>query len=139
MLGSSAQSHLFAKHVLPLLDTLDLPEDTRLKLLQGAKVVKARWDRFPKFDYQQRKVEIADLLLRLGKNTRFTTSEEGIEVSLRLFRPHVRCSFTLPRHCEQDQNEILVELVWAILEWTKQLWIVGVEFAEEGEFVHESL
>ncbi|KAG8886298.1 hypothetical protein FRB98_001360 [Tulasnella sp. 332] len=116
-LGATAQGHLFVTHVLPLLDTLELPEEARSKLRIGVALVKARWARYPQFDYQQRKVEIVDLMLRLSRNIRLKTAEEGLT----------------------ERNDILAELVQAILEWSKQLWIVGVEFGEEGEFVHESL
>ncbi|KAG9036435.1 hypothetical protein FRB95_008976 [Tulasnella sp. JGI-2019a] len=117
LLGSTAQGHLLVQHVLPLLDTLDLSEEARSKFLEGVGLVKARWQKYPQFDYQQRKVEIADLMMRLGRNIRLKSAEDGLP----------------------EENEILVELVQAILEWSKQLWIVGAEFGEEGEFVHESL
>ncbi|KAG8900192.1 hypothetical protein FRB99_006192 [Tulasnella sp. 403] len=115
-LPASAQSQILTKHVLSLLDTLDIPSQSRDKLIEGIDRVKLRWSHYPKHDWVAQRQEINDLMARLRKLVKIRTSVDALH----------------------EHNEIVTDLVYACTEWLKQLWIVGVEFGQGLETVHEA-
>ncbi|KIO29815.1 hypothetical protein M407DRAFT_21066 [Tulasnella calospora MUT 4182] len=115
-LEPGAQSHFLRTHVLDFLDDLDLGDSEREELVSGLKSTQKRWAKYPRTDFAQRKYEITELVYKLCKTSKLA----------------------LPSDVE-EANNIMVEIVWAILDWTKVLWIIGVEYGEQPELVHDAL
>ncbi|KAG8967984.1 hypothetical protein FRC05_001694 [Tulasnella sp. 425] len=116
VLQPGAQSHFLRTHVLDFLEDLDLKDSEREVLESSLKTTQKRWSKYPKTDFSQRKYEITELVFKLSKTSKLA----------------------LPSDVE-EANNIMVEIVWAILDWTKVLWVIGVEYGEQPELVHDAL
>ncbi|KAG9018130.1 hypothetical protein FRB90_012151 [Tulasnella sp. 427] len=115
-LEPGAQSHFLRTHVADFIEDAVLDDFDRKYLQSGYKKTRARWSKYPKMDHAQRKLEITELLLNLSKASKYC----------------------LPSDME-EANNIMLEIVRAVLDWTKVLWTVGVEFGEQPELVHDAL
>ncbi|KAG8928557.1 hypothetical protein FRC02_006741 [Tulasnella sp. 418] len=116
-LSDVAQARLLREHIFPLLKRISLDEDHKEDLRYAVQTALRRQSRFPKASIATRNQELLQLVAALRRNIKLNSQTDAME----------------------EQNELMIEIMHSMLDYANQLWIVGVEFGEQVDSVHDAL